>query len=236
MRDQDYNNYIERLLNDHFEASQLLRHELTKGMVREKFIRDQINNQFGGSVNCVSGIMEVARRSEHIEYKQCDLVMYTHQIRKREIGTEYLINPQETLLIADIKSSLKPVHIREWEVIASKIKKSAKKEKWVDKTQIGLICYRYDNDSYKTLLKMFGFHYDRNLDTYEYRENIQKIFYLDYIFILHNHEGEDKRFLIRRIEKNKKDKFTNPYIFQTGDRASDDFWTFIYSLTLAVKK
>jgi len=86
MYDTDYNRYIEKLLNDHFDASLLLNHELTKGQVRERFIRDQINSQFGGTTLCTSGVMSVREVRGQVEYKQADLVIFPHSIRRREIG------------------------------------------------------------------------------------------------------------------------------------------------------
>src|SRR5882757_5932380 len=123
MYNSDFNKYVEKLLNDHYDASSLLVHELTKGQVRERFIRDQINNQFSGSMLCVSGILPVKEMKTKTDYKQCDLVIFSHNVRRREVGAEYLIDPKETLLIADIKSSLKFRDIVEWDSISKEIHK-----------------------------------------------------------------------------------------------------------------
>jgi hypothetical protein len=229
MDDSNYNKYIEKLLNDNFEASELLQHELTKGLVREKFIREQINNQFGGNVNCVSGVLTVQKVKERIEYKQCDLVIFNHIVRRREIGTEYLIDPKDALLIADVKSSLRAQDLREWDVIAGKIQKRAKKEEWINPVQVGLICYRYRSESYRTFLRNFGFMYDNETDSYVYRNSAKQIKNLDYLFVLHNTE-DDKRLLIRRNIKIPRQRNFVPYTMFTGQHASDNFWSFIASL------
>ena len=230
MWDSTYNRYIERLLNDQYEAAELLGHELTKGEIREEFIREQINNQFGGTVLCVSGVLSIEKKKER--YKQCDLALLSHKTRRRELGHQYLINPKDVLLIADVKSSLKMRDIKEWDEIAKKIHKRAKKEKWVITPQIGLISYRY-TQKISTLLKKFGYKYVEQIDTWVYEKG--SVFYknIDYVFVLENSDTEDKRILLRRDEVKKKGhppKSFKKYLCFLGNGAVDNFWAILESL------
>ncbi|OGG65433.1 hypothetical protein A3I99_01630 [Candidatus Kaiserbacteria bacterium RIFCSPLOWO2_02_FULL_45_11b] len=231
MYDTDYNRYIEKLLNDHFDASLLLNHELTKGQVRERFIRDQINSQFGGTTLCTSGVMSVREVRGQVEYKQADLVIFPHSIRRREIGAEYLIDPKDVLLIADVKSSVEKRDIVEWNKIAEKIHKREKKENWNKDTQVGVISYRYSKVDFRSLLKQFGFVYSKDYGVYIYKRGSEEISNLDFLFILHNVDGEDRRLLLRRNKKAPRQKDFIPYTLLIDQAASDGFWEMLYSLT-----
>jgi hypothetical protein len=231
MYDTDYNRYIEKLLNDHFDASLLLHHELTKGQVRERFIRDQINNQFGGSSLCTSGVMSVREVRGKVEYKQADLVLFPHSTRRREIGAEYLIDPKDVFLIADVKSNVENRDLFEWDTIAQKIHLREKKENWSKDTQVGIISYRYNKIEFHSLLKKFGFVFSRDYEAYVYKKASETILNLDFLFILHNIDGEDRRILLRRNKKVPRQKDFVPYTLLMDQAASDGFWGMLYSLT-----
>ncbi len=231
MYDTYYNRYIEKLLNDHFEASLLLNHELTKGQVRERFIRDQINNQFGGSSLCTSGVMSVREVRGKVEYKQADLVLFPHSTRRREIGAEYLIDPKDVFLIADVKSNVENRDLVEWDTIAHKIHLREKRENWAKDTQVGIISYRYNRVEFHSLLKKFGFLYSKGYGAYLYKEKSESISNLDFLYILHNVDGEDRRILLRRNIKAPRQKDFVPYTLLTDQAASDGFWAMLYSLT-----
>ncbi|MBP9701880.1 MAG: hypothetical protein KBD47_02785 [Candidatus Pacebacteria bacterium] len=222
----EFDRYIERLLNAQYDASESLKHELTKGQVRERFIRQQISDQFGGSFICVSGVMRLLQN----QYKQCDMAIVPHKVRRRGIGEEYLIEPSDTVLIADVKSTLCLKDMREWNDLSDQIHKVCK-----DKSpQVGIVAYRYPSDT-KNILKAFGYRFDSSLEGYFYDQKL-KLQYpkLDFLLLLHNIEdSEDKRLLVRRNPKprGRTPQDYRPFISFQGDHATKQFWEMLRSMT-----
>lgn len=166
--EEEINVYKERLLQMQFEISELISHELTKGEVREDFIKKTIKENIN-DIQLLKGIVT----SEKYQSPQIDLIIPLKNAVLNRMGDHCIIDVNDVKFIFEIKSNLKIKHIDKIENILKIVKCKNVNIKG------GIICYKVDCTE-KYLLKKFGYNYDKELDCY-YRSSDCLYNNIDYI-------------------------------------------------------
>lgn len=195
-----YNEYLEKLLLLQFEASKIFIHKLTKGEVREEFIKQIIKSQYDG-IKLYRGSIVCG----DYQSSQIDIIAVNPQMNPRiaTLGSNSLINIKDAKIIIEVKSKAKTSELRDLNRLAEVIKGLAE----YNDTKIGVFMYDYEI-SKTNMLKKLGYKYDSDLDTYI---DEAPIVYpnIDFLISLdpnQNHGLVDKSFFLI------KDVFTNRFL------------------------
>lgn len=153
-----YNEYLEKLLLLQFEASEIFEHKLTKGEVREDFIKQIIKSLYEG-IKLYKGCIIC----EDYQSSQLDIIAVNSQNNPRiaTLGNSSLINIKDAKIIVEVKSRAKTSEVRDLDELAERIKGLTD----YNRTKIGMFMYDYEISKIN-MLKKFGYKYDSDLDTY----------------------------------------------------------------------
>lgn len=210
----EFDFYIEKLLILQFTASEIIKHNLTKGEVREDFVKEQVGKQFEdilyhkGFICC-----------DDSEYQssQLDIIVTKKDARSRNYGGHSLIEIEDAKMVIEVKSSAKTNDLRKLDALAEKLK-DLKKDANI---KVGLFCYSYELKE-KNLLKKFGYKYDEDIDSYNFDKSINREFNnIDFVLAL----DKDKEY----SEENKdffiiKDTYSNSFVLYKDEPVSKYFF------------
>lgn len=152
----EINNYDEMMLRLQFEISEIFSHQLTKGEAREDFLKEYMMKK-AQSIKIVKGsIFHNDSQSTQLDIIICDQnsVLNTY-------GNQTLIDADYCKTIVEVKSRLKKEYLNDLAQVSYKIKKMN------SKTKIGIFSYCL-GQSRNSIIKHFGYIYDKDLDMYEY--------------------------------------------------------------------
>lgn len=198
---EKYYKYLQRLLLLQFEASEDLDHNLSKGEIREDFLKDIILKQYR-NILCHKGIIV----DEGFQSSQMDLIITSKKCSNINLGTHSMVYIDDVDIITEIKSRGSKRYLDELEFEAKKIKKRIddknknKKGRDLKYPIIGMFAYNFDS-SKETLLKKFGY----IVKDGDYEKGVKTIYsHIDFLIVLQfeeNDHGEDV-FLRRDILEN----------------------------------
>lgn len=159
--------YKEKILQSQYEISNVIEHQLTKGELREKYIRDLIEKDVP-NVKTYSGIIAY----ENNQSPQTDLIVLENVSILNNVN---VFDVDDVRNIFEIKSKMTLKHVR-------KINNTLKALKDCNSNiKGGIICYELDCKE-KNLLKKFGFIFDKEIQSYIINENDISVFdSIDYI-------------------------------------------------------
>lgn len=152
--EEEINNYKEKVLQMQFEISELITHSLTKGEVREDFIKKTIKNNII-DIQLLKGIVI----AEEYQSPQTDLIIPLKSAILNKMGEHCIIDVNDVKFMFEIKSNLTINHIKKMNKTLKIIKEKNANIKG------GIICYKIDCLE-KNILKKFGYYYDDELDFY----------------------------------------------------------------------
>ena len=206
----EYDDYIEKLLKLQYEASEIIKHNLTRGEVREYFIIEQIEKQFK-SLECHRGF--IGDLDSEYQSSQLDIITVSKNDnpRIRKIGDNSIISIGDAKIVIEVKSSPKTSELKALDDLSRKLKALDPESN----LKIGMFIYKYKIQK-KNMLKKFGFNYDKVIrmfdddGTVEYK-NIDFIVALDVL-------GEEKEFFLI------KDKFSQRFTLMTSDAVTKPFF------------
>lgn len=188
-----YDEYIEELLLAQYNVSEIIEHMLTRGEIREDFIKDQIIKQFP-HIKCCKGVITSASGNE--QSGQLDIIIPKEGARERCLGAQHLFSCEDVSLVLEVKSAATGTHFRELNDEAKRIK-SFESSSY---PRFGLICYNY-NLTKKNLLKRFGYTYDSEIMSFEYSDQLRHEYpNIDFVLALEKDEenGYSKCFFITK--------------------------------------
>ncbi|MBF0988381.1 MAG: hypothetical protein HXK68_01630 [Clostridiales bacterium] len=177
--------YKEKVLQYHYEVSSIIEHNLTKGLLREQYIKDLIEKDMPNT-KTYSGIIVYNNKQS----PQTDLITLNDNCNLNNINIFDINNVKN---IFEIKSKMQTKHIKT-------INNTLKELKFTNPNiKGGIICYKLDcNES--NLLKKFGFTFDKDIKSYI---NNEKDFYefssIDYIISF----DSDNEFILSRDISNR---------------------------------
>lgn len=198
-----FDEYIEKLLCVQFDASEMINHNLTKGEVREEFLKDQVKEQYE-SVHYHKGVIV---DNKGFQSGQIDIIVTDKDTRVRRFGDQAIIDINDVKMILEIKSCAKKNDFDEFEEKAKIIKAH---ENGSD-IQFGLFCYKYDVKT-NTMLRRFGYRFDKELESYQYDDKIDvKYENIDFVLSIYKDEEEfnDDFYLAKDVTEKRFILFQN---------------------------
>lgn len=211
----EFDEYIEKLLLLQFEASEIIKHNLTKGEVREDFLKEEVNKQFAHICYHKGFIVE-----KQMEYQsgQLDIIITGNGARIRKFGDQSMVDIRDARIVLEVKSCATTTDLKKLDQVAREIKSHSDKPQSI---HIGMFCYSYTIQE-TNMLRKFGYRYDKELDGYFDDISIEKDFpNIDFVLALagNKSDGEESKdfFLI-------KDIYSNRFVLKKKEPVSKDFF------------
>ncbi len=171
--------YEEKMLRLQYDKSELISHKLTRGEIREDYIKDYVKKKIK-TLNIEKG--QIISNGIELEF-QLDFIVCNPEGEIHRMGSHAIVNAKACSHIFEIKSKLKTQFLKELNQKAQRIKQLN------ENIVIGILSYQLDI-SERTLLKKFGFSYDKDIDTYfndfDINSNINNI---DYVIVIGEETG-----------------------------------------------
>lgn len=211
---EEFDEYIEKLLLVQFDASEIIKHNLTKGEVREDFLKVEVNKQFA-HICYHKGFIVNDKKS--YQSGQLDIVITKNDARIRKYGDQSMVDIHDAQIVLEVKSCATTNDLRKLDQVAKEIKSYSESKD----IRIGMLCYSYSIQE-SNLLKKFGFRYDKEIEGYIEDSSIRNDFeYIDFVLALDGHKLESESskdfFLI-------KDIISNRYVLKKKEPVSKDFF------------
>jgi hypothetical protein len=184
---EQYHNYSQNLLLAQHDVSEIIKHNLTRGEVREDFIIDYLTKTIQ---NCKE---HLKRGFIHLDAGgqsgQADILLvkkFAEIIGLGERGN-VIINPNDCLMVIEVKSTLTGTYLNEFNTEASSIKLAN------PDVVCGIFAYKADLEK-KTIMNRCG--YDYNVEASIYFDSKKEPLptwypYIDFILLLDKLEEND---------------------------------------------
>ena len=173
--------YLQDILKMQHMVSDNISHRLTKGELREKFIRRLVQDEFP-TLLLKSGIL----CADTWQSTQGDLLWLKDGAR---VGNLNLYDLNDCRMFMEIKSSATAAELRSINETANNLKQHYTGESLII---VGMFCYG-TSASEKTVLRKFGFTYDREIEGYNaYDQAKDRMRNVDFLFSLNISDGRDE--------------------------------------------
>lgn len=173
--------YLQDILKMQYMVSDNISHRLTKGELREKFIRRLVQDEFP-SLMLKSGIL----CSDTWQSTQGDFLWLKDGAR---VGNLNLYDLDDCRMFMEIKSSATAAELRAIDETASNLKQRYAGESPI---KVGMFCYSTRANE-KTVLRKFGFTYDREIEGYNaYDQSKDTMRHVDFLFSLNISDNQDE--------------------------------------------
>ncbi|NII25166.1 hypothetical protein HB364_08750 [Pseudoflavitalea sp. X16] len=184
---EQYHHYSQNLLLAQHEVSEIIKHTLTRGEVREDFIIQYLTKSIQ---NCQAFLKRGFINLDKVDQSgQADILLVKEFAEIIDLGNRgnVIVNPEDCLMIVEVKSTLTGTYLNELNVEAQRIKTAN------PNIICGMFAYKSEIEK-KTIMKRCG--YDFDLDTKTYFDSVKEpspIFYpyIDFILLLDKVEEEE---------------------------------------------
>ena len=184
---EQYHHYSQNLLLAQHEVSEIIKHNLTRGEVREDFIIQYLNKSIQ---NCEAYLKRgFINLGEEEQSGQADILLVKNFAELIDLGNRgnVIVNPEDCLMMVEVKSTLTGTYLNELNVEAQRIKAAN------PDIVCGMFAYKSELEK-KTIMKRCG--YDFDSDTKTYFDSVKEpspIFYpyIDFILLLDKVEGDE---------------------------------------------
>lgn len=198
-----------------FDASEIIKHNLTKGEVREDFLKEEVNKQFAHICYHKGFIVD---NDKEYQSGQLDIVITGNDARIRKYGDQSMVDIRDARIVLEVKSCATTADLRKLDQVASEIKSHSEAPHSI---KIGMFCYSYAIQEVN-MLKKFAFRYDKEIDGYVDDSGIESDFeHIDFVLALDGkrEDGEESKdfFLI-------KDVYSNRFVLKKKEPVSKDFF------------
>lgn len=211
----EFDEYIEKLLMVQFDASEIIKHSLTKGEVREDFLKEEVNKQFA-HISYHKGF--VVEHEKEYQSGQLDIIITGNKARIRKYGEQSMVDIRDARIVLEVKSCATTADLKKLDQVAMEIKSHSEVPESI---RIGMFCYSYTIQE-ANMLKKFGFRYDKEIDGYFDDISIEKDFSnIDFLLALDRNKlygGESKDFFLI------KDIYSNRFVLKKKEPVSKDFF------------
>lgn len=188
--------YLESLLILQYNASDFIKHKLTKGELREDFIKQVLEKEYG-HLTIVNGTLI----QDRWQSSQADFI---HLKTDARIGSFRTFEINDCKLFMEIKSDAKKSEFVALNSTAIDIKSRCKSIK------VGMLCYT-TNAKPHTVLKSFGFKFDKEIEGYNsYDESIDLYPNIDFMYSLNVSEDNLSPYFIMRDMWGKNNLYIKP--------------------------
>jgi len=154
-----YHNYSQNLLLAQHEVSEIIKHTLTRGEIREDFIINYLCKTIANSADYLKrGFINLNGKDQS---GQSDILLVKQFAETIDLGIRgnIIVNPDDCLMMIEVKSTLTGTYLNDLNTEAKAIKEAN------SDIICGMIAYKADLEK-KTLMKRCGYHYDNGTDTY----------------------------------------------------------------------
>jgi hypothetical protein len=187
-----YDEYIENLLVAQYDVSDIIEHYLTKGEVREDFLKTQVKEQFQ-DITLHKGL--ICHSENNYQSSQIDIIVTNRSARCRQLGTHSLIDLNDVKLVIEVKSCAKTSDFRDLNSLAKRIKSLIPNLQ----PRVGIFCYDYQIQK-KNLLRKFGYKYDSEIESfYRVDSDIPEFNNIDFVLSLDVLKSDKDFFLVKDI-------------------------------------
>ncbi len=204
---EQYHHYSQNLLLAQHEVSEIIKHSLTRGEVREDFIIQYLNKSIQGCEDFLKrGFINLG---EEEQSGQADILLVKQFAETIDLGNRgnVIVNPDGCLMVIEVKSTLTGTYLNDLNTEAKRIKEAN------PDVVCGMFAYKSELEK-KTIMKRCGYDYDLETKTYfDSKEIPSPIFYpyIDFILLLDKVEeneseedlemqGRNQLFLRKNIE------------------------------------
>lgn len=188
---KDIDSYLQNLLALQFKASKNISHKPTKGSVREKFIKQVVKSEIS-DVTLASGTLT----HDEWESSQCDFIWLKERARVGEFPVYEL---SDCKMFMEIKSNVQHAELVALNTVADEIHQRSRAIDENTRVLVGMFCYTTDATD-KTVLKKFGFQYDKDFQGYcPYDATKDTFKEIDFLFSLNiGEDGEPSPYIVIR--------------------------------------
>ena len=152
----ELNFYDQKMLRLQYDVSECFTHQVTKGQVREEFIKEYIKKKLRKIEIFKGQILYKNKISTQLDFIICD-----ENAICSNYGQDSFIDAKYCKKVFEIKSKLNNKYLKELCNVSKQLKQMN------EKIKIGMFAYTLENNI-KTIIKNFGYVYDKELDMYEY--------------------------------------------------------------------
>lgn len=177
---EQYHNYSQNLLLAQHEVSEIIRHNLTRGEVREDFIIQYLTKTITDCNNYIKrGFINLGEKEQS---GQADILLIKKFAENIDLGSRgnVVVNPEDCLMVIEVKSTVTGTYLNDFNIEAKRIKEAN------SKIVCGMFAYKADLEK-KTIMNRCGHDYDLETDTY-YDSKIEPLPtwypYIDFILLL----------------------------------------------------
>lgn len=184
---EQYHHYSQNLLLAQHEVSEIIKHNLTRGEVREDFIIQYLNKTIQ---NCEAYLKRgFINLGEGEQSGQADILLVKNFAELIELGNRgnVIVNPRDCLMMVEVKSTLTGTYLNELNMVAQRIKTAN------SDIVCGMFAYKSELEK-KTIMKRCGYDFDYNTKTYyDSDREPSPIFYpyIDFILLLDKVEEDE---------------------------------------------
>ena len=183
---EDIDSYNEKMLKLQFQASEKIEHKLTKGELREKFLKRFLCDELEG-LSVKNGIIVLG----DWQSSQGDFIVLKKNAR---IGNMDVYDAEDCQLFMEVKSRVKKAEYEGLQLHAKEIKSKN------DSIIVGMFSYA-SHATRKNVIPKFGIRYDEELDMFDaYDSNLDQYPDVDFYYNLntdYEQEGETSYCIIK---------------------------------------
>jgi hypothetical protein len=157
MKFDEFDQYSEDMLMAQYDVSEIIRHELMKGEVREDFLIATLESCSTPSPTFVKGTISDGVN----DAGQLDIVLCRPNSHLRRLGSQCLVGKDDSLCVIEVKGNCTGRDLKMAEQKAAVIQTLG----GTSTPLYGVICYKSELQT-KTIMNRFGFSFDRSTDTF----------------------------------------------------------------------
>lgn len=214
---EQYYHYSQNLLLAQHEVSEIIKHTLTRGEVREDFIIQYLTKSIQ---NCQAFLKRGFINLGDIDQSgQADILLVKEFAEIIDLGNRgnVIVNPEDCLMMVEVKSTLTGSYLNELNIEAQRIKAAN------PNIVCGMFAYKSELEK-KTIMTRCG--YDFDSDTRTYFDSVREpspIYYpyIDFILLLDKVEGGES-------EEDLEMQGRNQLFMRKGLEINDRYFKGIY--------
>lgn len=185
-----YHQYSQNLLLAQHDVSEIIKHALTRGEVREDFIIQYL-------CKSIQGCEKFLRRGfvnlgEEEQSGQADILVIKEYAEIIDLGSRgnVIVNPEDCLMVIEVKSTVTGTYLNDLNCEAKALKQAN------SNIVCGMFAYKSELEK-RTIMNRFGHDYNPEIQTFfDSLEDPLPTFYpyIDFILLLDKVEGSDEDF------------------------------------------
>ena len=157
MKFDEFDQYSENMLMAQYDVSEIITHELTKGEIREDFLISVLESCCDPKPKLVKGTLSDGQQ----DAGQLDIILCRPFAHLRPLGSQCLVEKKDSLCVIEVKGNCTGRDLEKAEAKARQIQKL----QGAHKPLYGVVFYKAALDE-KTIMKRFGYSFDKATDTY----------------------------------------------------------------------